>query len=259
MKVGRKRILIVDPDKEAGEELSLLFADEDFDVEKTGSITKAAERVKDVKFDCVIMDVELPKMKGYDAVPILKTIDPKLQIIMTATENTLELETNVRKQDIFFYYLKSFDKKELKEAVRDVFRKTGKIRESRKMDGPANILIVDDDRDFVKAITTILKYEGYKVEAAYNMSEAMEKIESAAPDLILLNIMLKKSDDGFICYKLKHDPELRKIPVLALSAMNQAVSFEFSPEQDGEYFKADDFIEKPVKPTELLKRIEKLL
>ncbi|GAJ00578.1 unnamed protein product, partial [marine sediment metagenome] len=80
------------------------------------------------------------------------------------------------------------------------------------------------------------------------------------PDLILLDIMMERLTDGFdLCYKLKHDPELRKIPVLAVSAINKEVGFKFSPNIDGEYFEADDFVEKPVKPEHLLQRVEKLL
>ena len=123
MKIDRKRVLIVDPDTGLAHQLLRLFAEDDFDFEITGNIAVAAERAKNVKFDCVIMDVELPDMKGYDAVSILKTIDPKLQIIITAADNTLELEAKVRKQDIFYYYIKSFDPEELKEAVRDALKK----------------------------------------------------------------------------------------------------------------------------------------
>ena len=260
MKVGPKRILIVDPDNGTAQELSSLFSDEGYDVEISGGIRKAAERIKDVKFDCVIMDVDLPEMKGYEAVPVLKAIDPKVQIIMTATENTMELEVKVRKHDIFYYYIKSFDREELTEAVRDVFKKLGKVKEVKKMDKPPRILIVDDDPDFVKATTSILESKGYKVEAAYNMAEAMEKIESVKPDLILLDIMMERLTDGFdICYKLRHDPELKKIPVFAISAITERTGFKFAPSTDGEYFPADDYVDKPVKPDDLLKRVEKLL
>jgi len=88
----------------------------------------------------------------------------------------------------------------------------------------------------------------------------MDKIEGIKPDLILLDIMMEKIYDGFdICYKLKHDPELKKIPVLAVSAITESTGFKFSPETDGEYFEADDYIQKPVKADNLLKRVEKLL
>jgi len=260
MKGGRRRILIVEPDCAAARELSSLFIDEGYDVEISGDVSKAAERLKNVKFDCVIMDVNLPRMRGYEAVPILKAIDPKVQIIMTAAENTIELELEVRKQDIFYYYIKSFDREELKEAVRDVFKKLGKVKEVKEMNKPSKILIIDDDPDFVKATTPILESKGYEVESAYDSEEAMEKIKKVKPDLILLDIMMEKLTDGFdICYKLKHDPDMIKVPVLAVSAITEKTGFKFSPATDGEYFEADGYMEKPVKPDDLLKRIEKLL
>ncbi len=255
-----KKVLIVQPDNKAALKLYFLFADEDYDIEISRRFSEAAEIVKNVKFDCVIMDVNLPDMKGYEAVPIMKTIDPKIQIIMTADQNTRELETKVRKQDVFYYYIKSFDYRELKLAVRGVFEKLGKVKEGKKMARKEHILIVDDDANFVKAIRTILVSKGYGVESACNKTEAMEKIEGKRPDLILLDIMMEKLHDGFdICYKLKHDPEMKKIPVLAVSAITEKTGFQFSPRTDGEYFEADDYIEKPVKSVDLLKRIEKLL
>ncbi len=252
--------MIIDPDTRAARELSSLFIKEGYDVETSGCITKAAERIRDVKFDCVIMDVSLPEMAGYEAVSILKAIDSKVQVIMTATENTLELEEKVRKQDIFYYYIKSFNREELKEAVRDVFKRIGKLKDVKEMNKPQKVLMIDDDPSFITAITPILESRGYQVEAAHNKEEGMEKIEKLRPDLILLDIMMERLTDGFdLCYKLKHDPELRKIPVLAVSAINKEVGFSFSPRTDGEYFQADDFVEKPVKPENLLQRVEKLL
>ena len=128
------------------------------------------------------------------------------------------------------------------------------------MNNKAKILIVDDDVNFVKSIRTILESRGYEVNAAHDRESAMEKIEKIRPDLILLDIMMDRLDDGFtLCYRLKHDSELKKIPVLTISAITEKTGFKFSPTTDGEYFEADDYIEKPVKPSDLLKRIEKLL
>lgn len=128
------------------------------------------------------------------------------------------------------------------------------------MEKIAKILIIDDDPNFVEATKAILENKSYKVVAAYDKNEGMEKINSEKPDLILLDIMMKKLDDGFtICYKLKHDPELKKIPVLAISAITKETGLKFSSETDGEYFEADDYVEKPVKADDLLERIEKLL
>lgn len=260
MKLISKRILIVDPESEAAEQLASAFVQEGYDVEISANISAMAERIRDARFDCVIMDVDLPEMAGYKAVSILKTIDPRIQVIMTAAENTAELEAEVRKQDIFYYYIKSFDREELIEAVRDVFKKMGKLGETRQMNEPPEILVIDDDPNFVIAIRPVLESKGYKVAAACNREEAMTVLKKRTPDLILLDIMMEKMTDGFdICYKLKHDPQTKKIPVLAVSSITEETGFKFSPATDGEYFEADDFMEKPVTPKVLLERIEKLL
>lgn len=129
------------------------------------------------------------------------------------------------------------------------------------MNSQNKILIVDDDPGYIKSIRAILKSkEEYTVDTASDKASAMEKIKKMRPDLILLDIMMGRLDDGFtICYRLKHDPELRKIPILVISAVTEKTGLKFSPATDGEQFEADDYIEKPVEPSDLLERIEKLL
>ncbi len=118
-----KRILIIDPDIMSVYALCSDLIRDGFVIETCISLREAVERIKDVKFSCVIMDVNLPTIKGYDAVSILKTIDPEIRVIMTSGKNSLEIESEVRKQDIVYYYIKSFDRNELLEAVRDIYKK----------------------------------------------------------------------------------------------------------------------------------------
>ena len=260
MKDKRRRILIIDPHTKIREEYFSFFSDGDYDVETSSGITRAVEKIKNIGFDCIIIDVDLPEMKGYEAVQIIKTIDPNVQIIITAAENTRELEVKVREQDIFYYYIKSFDKEELRLAVNGALKKVGKVQEVKKINKPAKILIVDDDKDLVDATRIILENKDYNVEVAYNRSEAMDKIKKAKPDMILLDIMMDRLDDGFtICYKLKHDINLKHIPVLVISSIREKTGFKYSPKPDDEYFKADDYAEKPIQPADLFQRIEKLL
>ena len=121
-----KRILIIDPDVMSVYALCADLIRDGFVIENCISLREAVERIKDVNFCCVIMDVNLPRIKGYDAVSILKTIDPEIKVIMTSKKNSLEIESEVRKQDIVYYYIKSFDRNELLEAVRDVYQKKSK-------------------------------------------------------------------------------------------------------------------------------------
>ena len=122
------------------------------------------------------------------------------------------------------------------------------------------VLVIDDDPSFVAAMTPVLQSRGCRVEAAYSKSEAPQMIERFKPDLIVLDIMMETRSAGFdLCRELKRDPELKEIPILAVSAIKSAVGMKFSPKTDGEYFPADDFMEKPVSPENLLERAEKLL
>jgi len=121
-----KKVLIVEPDIKYARELFEIFVDEDYDLILSRSFTDAVKKLEAVKFDCIIMDVNLSDMKGYEAVPIMKKIDPKIQIIMIADQNTRELEAEVRKQDVFYYYIKSFESCELKLAVCGIFDKLRK-------------------------------------------------------------------------------------------------------------------------------------
>ena len=132
-------ILIVDPDRVFCGKMGALLSSQGYDVEAVDGITRAAQRLRDAGFDCVIMDEDLPEIKGHDAVAVLKAISPGAPIIMTAPRNTPELESRIRRQDILFYYVKSFDTHELLMAVRDAFRKAGKegvVRRRTDRQGP---------------------------------------------------------------------------------------------------------------------------
>jgi CheY-like chemotaxis protein len=94
---------------------------EDYAVDTSGSLTEAIKKLSGSPVPCMILDVDLPEMKGYEAVSILKNINPALKIIMTTKSNTRELEAKVREQDIFFYFIKSFGKDELKLAIHNAF------------------------------------------------------------------------------------------------------------------------------------------
>jgi DNA-binding NtrC family response regulator len=85
-------------------------------------------KMKQARFDCTIIDVEQSEMKGYEAVHILKKIDPNVQVIITAAENTRELEIKVREEDIFYYYIKTFDHEELRLAVNNALSNPEKVR-----------------------------------------------------------------------------------------------------------------------------------
>lgn len=133
------------------------------------------------------------------------------------------------------------------------------------MDMPrAKILVIDDDPDFLDAVTPILQSALYEVVTAASPEEGKKKIFDKKPDLILLDIMMDSLFDGFsLCHSIKTSKEFKEFkdtPIIFVSAVKEKTGsrFQFKGEEQG-LTGPDDYIDKPVKPEDLLTRIEKLL
>jgi len=128
----------------------------------------------------------------------------------------------------------------------------------------AKILVIDDDPDFIDAVTPVLESALYNVITAANAEEGKEKIFAGKPDLILLDIMMDSLFDGFsLCHAIKTSKEYKEfknIPVIFISAVKVKTGsrFQFKGEEQG-LVGPDDYIDKPVKPDDLITRIERLL
>jgi DNA-binding NtrC family response regulator len=114
---SEKRILIIDPDENDRNVMATFLRQHDYAVETGKGLSDAIKKVSERSYDCLIMDVDLPEMRGFDAVSIFRNIDPKIKVIMTAKKNSMELESKVREQDIYYYFIKSFGKDELRLAI----------------------------------------------------------------------------------------------------------------------------------------------
>jgi DNA-binding response OmpR family regulator len=124
---------------------------------------------------------------------------------------------------------------------------------------PKKILIVDDDPDLVEAVTMILESKKYDVAAAYGGLEGLEKARTEKPDLIVLDVMMPDKDGYAVCKEMKADPKLSKIPILLLTAVVSKIPTTHYTQQMGMETEADDYMDKPVEPAELVNRIEVLL
>jgi two-component system alkaline phosphatase synthesis response regulator PhoP len=121
------------------------------------------------------------------------------------------------------------------------------------------ILLIDDDPDLVNAVRMILESKNYNVAAAFGGVEGLEKAKTENPDLIVLDVMMPDKDGYTVCKELKSDPRLRRIPVILLTAVVSHISTTRFTQQMGMETEADDYMDKPVEPDVLVKRIETLL
>ena len=127
------------------------------------------------------------------------------------------------------------------------------------MKDKAKILLVDDDRDFVEATKLVLESKPYEVIVAYDGDEGLAKARRDRPDLIILDIIMPVKDGFNAAGELKKDSELSKIPVLMLTSFSERVGETSLSVSEGLTLDTEDYVDKPVSPEELLKRVEKLL
>lgn len=114
--------------------------------------------------------------------------------------------------------------------------------------GSETILVVDDNKEIVYSISKLLKYEGYEVVEAYDGMEALQAMENHNINLILLDIMMPRMNGLSALMKVR---ERSKTPIIILSAKT-----EESDKVSGLMLGADDYIEKPYNPAELIARVK---
>ncbi len=123
----------------------------------------------------------------------------------------------------------------------------------------ARVLIVDDDPDFVESTKTVLESKLYDVVVARNGEEGVRLARELHPDLILLDVIMPVKDGFTAAEQLKKDEQLRKIPLLMLTSFSQRHGETNIAVSRGYELEAEDYIEKPITPDQLLATVSKYL
>ncbi|MCF7811224.1 response regulator [bacterium] len=118
----------------------------------------------------------------------------------------------------------------------------------------AKILIVEDEEDILELIRYNVAKDRYQVITAQSGEEALQKVSSIKPDLILLDLMLPGVDGMEICRRIKGNPATQNIPVIMLTAKSEETDIVIGLELG-----ADDYITKPFSPRVLLARVKAVL
>lgn len=115
------------------------------------------------------------------------------------------------------------------------------------------ILVVDDERHIVRLVQVNLERAGYEVLTAYDGVEALEKVKTESPDMVVLDVMMPRMDGFEVLKNLQADPRYQNIPVIMLTAKAQ----------DADIFKGwasgvSSYLTKPFNPRELLVFVERI-
>jgi DNA-binding response OmpR family regulator len=118
----------------------------------------------------------------------------------------------------------------------------------------APILVVDDDAKIVRLVRTYLERDGFNVVTAADGPAALDAIETHAPALVVLDLMLPELDGRAVIRAVRRDEESGRTPILVLSARSSTID-RIAGLEDG----ADDYLPKPFSPAELVLRVKSIL
>lgn len=120
---------------------------------------------------------------------------------------------------------------------------------------PKKVMIVDDEESLIELVSAVLEQEGYDVLTAMNGEEALEKLKTAKPDLILLDMMMPGMSGREVCARIRENPKTKNLKVAFLTVA------KFSESGKGvlEKMKVLDYITKPFDNEDLVRRVKKLV
>jgi CheY-like chemotaxis protein len=259
----RRRLLVVEDNPAEQLTVSELLAHDDIDIETVGTGAEALSRLKADGADCVVLDLRLPDMSGFEVLERLRD-DANLAdtpvVVFTGRELSAEedaqLHTLARS-----VVVKGVESPErlldetalfLHRVVEDLPRQKQEMLERLHSSDEdlvgRTVLLVDDDARNIFALSSVLERRGMKVLTATNGSEAVCAVESE-PDLaiVLMDIMMPGMDGYETIEAIRMNPALRRLPIVALTAKAMKGDREKCLEAG-----ASDYLAKPVNTEQLL-------
>jgi CheY-like chemotaxis protein len=259
-----RRLLIVDDDETERRAIAeLVGSGDDIEVTAVGSSEEALEALERQRFDCVVLDLKLPKMTGFALLERIKG-DEALRdtpvIVHTGKELTRRDETKLRKyaESIVIKDVKSPERLLDETALHLHRRATAMPTEQREIlehlhhadavFAGKTVLVVDDDVRNVFALTSALESRGMTVRYAENGREAIESLRAEPDvDLVLMDVMMPEMDGYETTQRIRGMEAFQRLPVIALTAKAMKGDREKSIAAG-----ASDYITKPVDMEQLL-------
>jgi CheY-like chemotaxis protein len=260
-----RRLLVVDDDSaQRTAIIELIGSGEDVEIIAVGSSEEALELLDgDTSFDCMVLDLKLPKMSGFALLERVKT-DERYRglpvIVYTGRDLTRREETRLKKyaETIIVKDVRSPERL-LDETALFLHRVESKLpSEKRRMLEQLHssdevfkgkrVLIADDDVRNVFALASVLERQGMDVQFAENGNEAIASLQADPEiDLVLMDIMMPELDGYEAMRRIREQPQFAKLPIISLTAKAMKGDREKSIASG-----ASDYITKPVDTDQLL-------
>ncbi|HEX6833037.1 MAG TPA: response regulator, partial [Rudaea sp.] len=259
-----KRLLIVEDDERERSSIEELLRDEDIRIDTAGTGAEALEKLLADSYDCVVLDLRLPDMTGFDLLERIQT-EARLRsvpiIVFTGRELSSDEDRQLRRaaksvivkgvesperlldETALFLHRVIADMAPAKQKiVRRLHESDDALRNKR-------VLVVDDDVRNIFALSSVLERHGMDVVTAGTGQEAIEKVSAVDHDidLVLMDIMMPGMDGYDTMRAIRERPESRALPIVALTAKAMKGDREKCLEAG-----ASDYLAKPVVTDQLL-------
>jgi CheY-like chemotaxis protein len=258
-----KRLLIVEDNDIERQSIVELLGYADIEVVAVATAGEALEAMLDMSFDCLVLDLRLPDMTGFELLEKVHS-EPSLTdvpvVIFTGKELTDEEQMRLKAmaksiilkdvqsperlldETALFLHRIVTDLPEEKQKMLDRLHGSNEILRGRK------VLVVDDDVRNIFALTSLLENQEMDVVSASNGRKAIDLIQNT-PDLsiVLMDIMMPEMDGYETMREIRKAPEFRTVPILALTAKAMKGDREKCLNAG-----ASDYIAKPVNTDQLL-------
>jgi CheY-like chemotaxis protein len=263
-----RRVLVVEDDQRQRDSIRQLLSSEGVEISDVATATEALERLKQTTFDCLVLDLSLPDLSGYEMLQRMAETDevsfPPV-IVYTGRSLTRDEEQRLRRfsRSIIIKDVRSPERL-LDEVTLFLHQVESKLplerqrmlREARDRESAfegRRILIVEDDVRNIFALSKVLEPRGAKVEIARNGREALEVLGRSSVaagtnvDLVLMDIMMPEMDGLTAMREIRKRPQWQKLPIIALTAKAMKDDQEKCLQAG-----ANDYIAKPLDVDKLL-------
>jgi putative two-component system response regulator len=246
------RILVVEDDPKSARLIKDILELRSYVVIEATNGLSAMRIINDHIPDLIFMDMNLPGMDGITLTRLIKTSSktsniPVIALTAAAMKGDRSRFIQAGCDD---YLSKPFHVKD----VLDVIKKYGKTEEQKAAVHPPIILVADDRPENIELISATLSPMGYTIVKAENGVQALEKIRTLHPDIALLNVFMPELNGIEVCKNIKSDEQYSSMPVIMITALNDADSKMKSLSVG-----ADEFLTKPIDRYELIVRVGNLL
>ncbi|OKH38074.1 multi-component transcriptional regulator [[Phormidium ambiguum] IAM M-71] len=244
VKIGSGRLLVVDDDEILTAQIKNEAIIWGFQVEVATNPTAARKSIFSHAPDIIVLDLSFPDTAedGISLLAELVQITPKIPVLVLTARNQLSDRVEVARLGGNLFLEKPISPEEIIKAVAHELHRTQKPE--------AKILIVDDDRQVLKALSALLMPWGFQVKTLAEPRHFWQTLATTVPDLLILDVEMPGFSGIELCQVVRSEPRWSDLPVLFLSGHNdrEIIHQVFT-------VGADDYVQKPIIEPELIARI----